>query len=527
MINLPTSPWKQRASLVAILIGLPVIIPGCFDNEETCDRYNYCGDSGNGGTSGGGQGGQGGGGQGGQGGGPPVECIPSEAMGVVDDSCGVFVSSSKGTTGGAGTKAEPVNTIAEALAVAAGRPIYLCGETFAEAVVMEAGSDVFGALDCENDWAYKAGTKSQINAPANSIAWKVSGAGSSTIADVSVTGATATDPGASSIAMLVDSSTVDLVRSELTAGDGATGGNAPADPDDPTLDGDAAVSGSNMNGMLVACVDAVGIFGGAPGEKTCAGSVNVDGGNGGNGETDATGGPGSPGNGPAGLMTGGAAGAGEPSAMCQGAQGGPGDPGTPGLGATGNGSIDATGYTGPAGGPGLAGGGHGEGGGGGGGANECGPGDNFAGPSGGGGGSGGCGGLPGTGGAAGGSSIALVSLGANVTLTACALTASDGGAGGIGSDGQEGGDGGQPGLAGGGGACAGGQGGKGGQGGAGGGGLGGHSLGIAFTDQEPTLESTDIMPGSEGPGGEGGDGGPGNMGGEGDAGISAETQSFD
>jgi hypothetical protein len=502
---------------------------GCSD----CDDYGTCDEptGGGAGTSGmGGESGQGGqGGQGGEGGGPPAGCIPSEVDGVVEDSCGVFVSSSLGTAGAEGTKAAPVATIAEALSIANGKPIYLCGESFDEAVDMDAGTDVFGALACADGWAYASGTKSQINGPENVIAWKVSGSGTSILADLAVAAASATDPGASSIAMLIDGSTVDLLRCDLTAGDGAAGAPPPADPDDPTLDGDPATNGSNQDALMqMACVAATDINGGAPGEKTC-GAVNVDGGSGGDGQNIANGGNGAPGNGPGGSGTGGPGGNGEGlPTPCSGTEGDQGGPGTPGDGATGLGSISSTGYAGTPGGAGVSAGGHGEGGGGGGGANECGTGLAFAGPSGGGGGSGGCGGAPGVGGAAGGSSIALVSLDATVTLTGSVLTANLGAVGGIGSAGQEGGDGGAPGNGGmGGGACAGGQGGHGGRGGAGGGGLGGHSLGIAFTGAEPMRDGGSITVGEAGLGAEGGDGGPSNLGGTGENGQALETLSFD
>jgi hypothetical protein len=134
----------------------------------------------------------------------------------------------------------------------------------------------------------------------------------------------------------------------------------------------------------------------------------------------------------------------------------------------------------------------------------------FSGPSGGSGGSGGCGGQAGAGGGAGGSSIGLLSIHAQIQLTAVHITLKDGGDGGAGGEGQLGGAGGEGGTttAKNNGACAGGKGGQGGRGGAGGGGLGGHSLGIAFLGDEPTLDRATkdaITLGAKGAGGVGGD----------------------
>jgi hypothetical protein len=500
---------------------------GCSSLGDDCANSKTCtaagGASGQGGEAGNGGGGNGG--QGGQGGGPPVECIPSEAMGVVADSCGVFVSSSKGTAGAAGTKEEPVNTIAEALSIAAGKPIYLCGEAFDEEVVMEAGTDVYGALDCENDWSYKPETKAQVNAPANAIAWKVSGSGSSTIADVAITAATATDPGMSSIAMLVDESTVDLVRCDITAGDGADG--APG-----TSTGGTAQGGIMGNPGLMGCMDGDTVNGGPGPTRTCANGDTSTGGTGGlsmanqNGST-GNGGTSSPsvttpldngGDGETGPAVG--------QECDNGTVGSVGDAGAQGAAATALGTLDATGFVGTPGGN----GGHGspgQGGGGGGaakGAVTCGS-AALAAHSGGSGGAGGCGGEPGTGGGAGGSSIALMSLLATVTLADTTLTAGDGGDAGGGGNAQGGGAGVNGGLAGGSGACNGGRGGDGGAGGAGGGGRGGHSLGIAFTGVEPSHDRASIVPGEAG---DGGDGGLGNTpAGDGDPGVVAASHSFD
>jgi hypothetical protein len=519
--------FLTRAVIITPFVMALSVSGGCSNDADDCSERLRCGQGGAGGEAG--QGGDAGnGGNGGQGGGTPAGCVPADEENPVANTCGIFVSSSLGTAGNAGTKEAPVPTIAEALSISNGKPIYLCGEAFDEAVDMQAGTDVYGALDCANGWAYAPAQKTLVSGPANTIAWKISGAGATTLSDLAITAASATDDGQSSIAMLVDAATVTLERCELTAGDGAQGADAPLDLDDPMLDGGDGQDGSDEDMLMnQACVAATGIIGGGGGQKTCQGT-NVNGGRGGAGTPDTTGANGIAGNGPGGLLTGGVPGMGEGAGgLCPGGAGISGNPGVPGAGAMGVGAVSASGYSGIPGGDGLTRGEDGNGAGGGGGANQCGTGNMFSGPSGGGGGSGGCGGAPGVGGSGGGSSIALISLNAEIALLSVTLTAAIAGNGGNGSVGQEGGNGGLPGDSGGTGACAGGQGGNGGRGGAGGGGLGGHSLGIAFKGTEPTRDGGSIEFGMEGLGGEGGDGGPMNQGGNGDNGTAAETLLFE
>src|SRR5262245_52051924 len=56
--------------------------------------------------------------------GTPPECIPSDNVEPVDDSCGVFVSISKGKDSGDGTKDSPLKTLQQAIDKAKGQPIY-------------------------------------------------------------------------------------------------------------------------------------------------------------------------------------------------------------------------------------------------------------------------------------------------------------------------------------------------------------------------------------------------------------------
>ena len=474
-------------------------------------------------------GGEGAGGGGGTGGGTPAGCVPELAGGPVGDDCGVFVA--QGAGGGSGTKDSPVGSVAAALAMGKSR-IYLCAETFVEAVALPAGTSIYGGLDCQSDWSWSGSDKSGIEGPADAIALTISGSGSSTVADVTVTAVDAVAAGASSIAALVDGSTVDFVRVDLVAGAGMAGDDGEVHTDAQAPNGSGGLAGTNDSGG--ACnTTQIPIAGGLGGEAVVcpAGVDSGKGGNGGNGTNAATGDPGAGGE-PSDAVWGlGGSGEGDPP-PCTGGEGKLGDSGpVPASGVSGLGGLTATGYEPPL----SVNGGHGQpgqGAGGGGGANTClnGSSQPRTGPSGGGGGSGGCGGLGGNGGQSGGSSIALISLDAMVTLSASTLSAASGGDGGAGEIGQQGGNGGGPGSSGGSGSCFGGQGGSGGRGAPGGGGLGGHSLGIAFTGTAPSYEPTDVtisVASTSAAGGIGATDGVLGKAGDGDPGLALEAQSFD
>jgi hypothetical protein len=460
-------------------------------------------------------------------------CDPT--MGNVDGSCGVFVSSSLGDDGDAGTKTHPVASIGRALAIAGAAPtIYVCGEAFSEdGVTLPSGATLYGALKCSANWAYDASTPTTLTSTADQIPLRfTSGSGRTAVFDLAVTAPDATLGGGSSIAALVEGGAVELTRMSLTAGAGMKG-------DDGTdADPTAPATPANGNNGKNACSGPEPIGGGAQVTNTCGAKVSI-GGRGGDGN-DANGGnadDGQP------LLMQGQGGEGEPTAgiwTCAvggangggnaGDNGGVGDVGSAGTGTA---SLTSSGYAGIDGGPGGT--GHpGQGGGGGGGAKGgatlC-SGNPGAGASGGSGGMGGCGGAGGGGGKAGGASLALVSLGARITLTDCTLAAGVAGDGGQGGDAQPGASGGAPGSGGAkagvgsNNACNGGQGGSGGDGASGGGGQGAPSLGIAFTGAAPTrVGNTTVAPGTAGAGGLGGDADV--QGNHGDDGVALDQQSF-
>ncbi|WP_437307793.1 PGRS family protein [Sorangium sp. So ce388] len=461
--------------------------------------------------------------QAGSGGGTPSSCVPSENAEAVGDACGVFVSVS-GSDEGAGTKAEPVKTLSEAIARAEeqGSAVYACAEEFKEAAEVPAGVSIFGGLECANGWRWMGETAKTVVAPGEAasgeeaIALKVKrGEGMARIEDVSVNAADGAAPGGSSIAVLVDGAEAELVRCELVARNGADG----AEGEDAPSEVPAQASPGNAGADACSDLDPSegpdqALPGGVQVENACGGALTI-GGEGGAGRVN-NGGAGEVGE-PGAL---GAAGSGEPAAgnwsCAAGGTGQGGDNGSvgdAGLAASGLGMLSSSGYVGVSGDAGKA-GTPGQGGGGGGGAKGgaaiCAGGMPGAGASGGSGGPGGCGGLPGQGGGPGGASIALASVEGKVTLKDCVLKAGNGGKGGAGGDRQPGGAGGVGGVGGMGvggskNACAGGQGGQGGNGGPGGGGLGGPSLAIAYRGEAVKQEGqTMLMPGTAGDGGPGG-----------------------
>jgi len=453
-------------------------------------------------------------------------CIPSSTPNPVRNDCGLFVSSSKGDDNNDGkTKDTAFATIAQALAAPESGPIYLCGESFAEAVQIKSGRTIYGGLDCTKDWSWSAETKSVVSPAAGQVPLVVDPQVGFVAADVIFRAKDAVEAGGSSIAVIVTGNAdVTFTRCDIEAGnakDGAVGEAFAM----------SASAGTTGNPGLDACTDA-SVDGGLSVKNACDDADPNDdsiGGKGGSSD-EFSGGDGSNGQ----PLGGDNRGVGENAMACTpGTVGDDGAVGAAATGATGIGTISAQGYAGPAGNTGEK-GKPGQGGGGGGGAKggtaagQCADAGKAGGASGGSGGSGGCGGAGGKGGQAGGSSIGLVSIGATLTFDAVKVTAKAAGNGGAGGDGQLGGKGGDGGLGGKKGAanslkdgCPGGSGASGGAGGKGGGGLGGHSIGIAFTGAMPDTKGATIMAGNPGEGGVG-DGAAGS----GVKGMTAPTQSF-
>jgi hypothetical protein len=529
--------WVAGIVFSPLLISAAVYLTGCFRFDLDCELNPIleCGSwtpKGTGGASSSSSSGSGTGGV-------PASCEgdPTNDAGIIRDDCFAFASASP-ATGGKGTKASPFASLQEAIDAVKndGRRVLACADQpFAEEIVVPAGVEVVGGFDC-TAWGWTDAARTTIAPGAGKLPLKLtSGTGTTVLRSLGAVAANAVNPGASSIAAIIDGGagmplSVELSRCDFSAGKGAAGakGNAPVGTGEDGAPGNPGNPG---------CSDVNDVLGGSSKDHVCGGDSSQGGGGGIGNASVISAGDGSAGKQPPTVMgpagENGEAGKGEQGAFtCKpGGTGAIGAEGDPGAGAAGIGTIDAKGFVGATGAAGTSAGTPGQGGGGGGGAKagHCMGQPTFSGPSGGSGGSGGCGGLPANGGGFGGSSIGIMSLNAQLKLTMVTITAKDGGTGGDGGDGQTGGSGGN-----GGGtannnpsACQGGKGGQGGLGGAGGGGLGGHSLGLAVKGPLPTLDmgtQKAISFGMQGAGGLGG-----NMDlkmNDGAAGVAAAQQLF-
>ena len=512
--------WMAGTVAALVALGAAALgAPACSGLEDACAEER-CWESGSGGSGATG----GNGGTGGTGDCDPT-LTPMEDGCVLTDGLGIFVRH-EGDDEAAGTREAPVATLGHAveLAAAQGKRVYACSQDFLESVALPPGLELYGGLDCEQDWQWTGEHTRLTGAMANAGALVLVDVPAdpdgqpTVVSDIHVVGHDATEPGGSSVAVVVDHAAAHFVRCELEGGapnPGSDGQDAPSN---------AAASGTIGNTGGTYNCGTTPVSGGAQQvNSSCPTSVGGKGGDGGV-TAGQNGDPGQPSSPPQGQ-----AGSGEPAngpwtcptSFMNGAHG---DGGDEGLGGTGAGTLGPNGdYTGADGTDGTA-GAVGQGGGGGGGRkqpNSCSV--TGVGSGGGSGGSGGCGGQAGGRGYAGGSSIALVIYDATITFEDVVLVAASGGDGGAGGDGQPGGSGG-PGGAGGTLGCAGGSGGDGGDGGPGGGGQGGHSLGIAYQGGLPDTTGATFELGTAGSGGPGGSGGTAAT--AGDDGLAAETLHF-
>lgn len=405
---------KMGFAFVLVAVGMTAaVVGGCGgDDFDSCEANNDCGGTGgtdggtggsggSGGTSGaggtgntGGTGGQGGatGGTGGDGGTCDTTKSPSEEACLVSDENAVFVSPTGASTG-AGTKASPLKSFADAVAKAKtaghGRVI-ACNGDYDEKLTLTNTADgikVYGGFKC-SDWSYDASAKANLKPTTTGIVLTLDTlAGGATFEDVGFIAMPGTAAGESSIAGFVkESGAVSMKRVRLEAGKGMKGAAG-------TKTDVAYPTASDLKGN-----DANGDAGGGGKQCTCPASTEKTvGGKGGEGGpiNVSGGGPGQPalGGGTAGQVGDCSTGGGT------GGTGANGAPISPASGAKVLGVLGASGWVGASGGDGAP-GGPGQGGGGGGG--------NAVSGGGGGGGCGACGGAPGKGGGAGGSSIALL-----------------------------------------------------------------------------------------------------------------------
>ncbi len=438
---------------------------------------------------------------------------PSEEPCLLDDAYGIFVSPGGTDQPNCGSKNSPCQTLGAGIARAhtTGKSVYACADIapYDELVAVNEHTDglkMYGGFTCAG-WLFNPSLPTEVKPQVPGPALKISGLlDGLLIEDFSLTSASATAPGDSSVAIAITNSKgVVLRRARVQAGDGALGTKG-----QPGTNGaDGAPPAAEENGKNATCTNpqtgwggnwpggiACGSLGGSGGSIT-QGSPTPHGGSPGIPDTNVT---------PSGVMNGGSAASNLGSPGGVGGVGSLGNSGENGPPAADLGVFLETGYTPADGGTGTD-GYPGQGGGGGGASMSI---SGCVGASGGAGGMGGCLGTKGSGGSGGGASVAILSWDSEVTLDACVVKSATGGVGGAGGPGGAGGKGGKPGAGGtaGDGMEAGGGGGTGGHGGPGGsgaGGTGGPSFGIVHKGTAPAaLNGTTVQSGSGGDKGAGG-----------------------
>lgn len=424
-------------------------------------------------------------------GGSPPECdgalLPEDDLCVVTEAYGVFVSPAGDDTTGQGTREAPFATLQKGADVASesGKRVYACamsGDYDAGLVLDEAhaGLEMYGSFACAGEWIYATTLRAAVT-PEVGVPLQVSGIETSLeLVGFEFASADATEPGASSIAAEVRSSSGVILRNvALLAGTGANGASGTGMPF--TLPGKSVLDGVDGTEEEPGMMSVVMCPAGDTTQGGSGGSPTLRDGSAGSPDYLGLGGEGGPDGDPCSS--------GEPGV--DGAEGSPGERAAT-VGVLNNGSWRPA--SGGQGGPGLA----GQGGGGGSGDPTGGGGSGAA---------GGCGGAGGGGGVGGGASIALLLLDAEIALLDSLVAASDAGHGGNSGHGQLGQQ--MVGMVGSPGAgfadgCPGGSGGRGGDGGPGGGGAGGISVGILLQDGSTTQTNTEVTGGRAGSGGSGG-----------------------
>ena len=141
-----------------------------------------------------------------EGGAPPdvvadaPSCDPSTDPKCIDETKGIFVSPT-GTPGGAGTKADPISTLANALAKAKSttKPrLYVCEGSYAGSVDVGDPIAIYGGFACA-DWKFN-GTKPVVQADKPAYGMKITA--NVDLFDPSMVGKAGAAPGESSIWVL-------------------------------------------------------------------------------------------------------------------------------------------------------------------------------------------------------------------------------------------------------------------------------------------------------------------------------------
>ncbi len=137
----------------------------------------------------------------------------------IHDAQGDGALAESGVAGGDGTMAHPAATIGQGIALAVANRksrVYVCAGGYAEQVILTSAVSLYGGFACPagnggRAWSYTGGL-AQVISPVPAYALSVSGVSSSTVIveDLSFETPAATAPGASSLAALIASSSIDL-----------------------------------------------------------------------------------------------------------------------------------------------------------------------------------------------------------------------------------------------------------------------------------------------------------------------------
>ena len=444
---------------------------------------------------------------------PDSKFTDNNCDGIDGDASQAIFASPNGDDSWAGTRENPVKTIARALSLAQTEGkigVYLDKGTYTGSVSAVGGIGIYGGYDMGNLWGRSSTNETIIQGGTTAVT--ISNVKAETHIELcTIKAADGSSPSQSSYGVFVVNSSGPIVLGQLkvTAGIGSAGAAGTA--------GVAGANGTTGGGGQNGCTDSCSCGGGGgAGSGACTNS----GGRGGDGGCDSNnGGGGTTGTGGfSGGGSGGSGGSGGGYWSCPlgggggGAQGNDGARGTDGnLGpqAANAGTMTAAGFspaTGGTGTRGTAGGGGGGGGGGGSGSWPC---VKDRGGGGGGGGGGGCGATEGKGGGGGGGSFGIFAYASTVNVAGGTVASARAGDGGVGGNGATGG------AAGGGGSgsngssdayggARGGNGGGGGNSGAGAGGTGGPSYGIYAKNSTVTTDGVQASNGAFGVGGNGG-----------------------
>ncbi|NOU34848.1 MAG: hypothetical protein HOO96_43710, partial [Polyangiaceae bacterium] len=161
---------------------------------------------------------------------PPENCdlkkLPTENPCVIHESSGVFVSATKGSDDGLGTRERPLKDISKAIlgASTTGRRVYVCAETYEAQLTLGEGIDVFGYFDCSAATWKVIDARAKV-APKDGVAAMAKNIGKPTrIEALDIVAADGKAAGDSSIGLVAqDSGGLSFVNTRIAAGKGRDG----------------------------------------------------------------------------------------------------------------------------------------------------------------------------------------------------------------------------------------------------------------------------------------------------------------